>query len=91
MYSKEKQREICFKAVRTFGEYSQCVKAMEECGELVHALARKVLDQDPDLDNICEEIADVEILMEQMRVIFGDAFIDKWKHKKLEKLNGVIW
>ena len=91
MISKEKQREICKKAVRTFGENAQCIKAMEECGEMVHALARKVLDQDPDLDNICEEIADVEILMEQMRVVFGDAFIDKWKQNKLEKLNKVVW
>lgn len=91
MFSKKDQREICFKAVRTFGENAQCIKAMEECGEMVHALARKVLDQEPNLDNICEEIADVEILMEQMRVIFGDAFIDKWKNKKLEKLKGVVW
>lgn len=91
MFSKEKQREICFKAVRTFGENAQCIKAMEECGEMVHALARKVLDQDPNFDNICEEVADVEILMEQMRVVFGDAFIDKWKQNKLEKLNKVVW
>ena len=91
MMTREKQRAICFKAVRTFGEYSQCIKAMEECGELIHALSRKVLDQDPDLDNICEEIADLEILMDQMRVIFGDAFIDKWKQNKLEKLNKVVW
>ena len=91
MFSKEKQRAICFMAVRTFGEYSQCIKAMEECGELIHALSRKVLDQDADFDNICEEIADLEILMDQMRVIFGDAFIDKWKEKKLKRLEGVVW
>ena len=64
---------------------------MEECGELIHALSRKVLDQDADFDNICEEIADLEILMDQMRVIFGDAFIDKWKEKKLKRLEGVVW
>ena len=75
----------------TFGENAQCIKAMEECGEIIHALARKVQGQDPDFDNICEEIADVEILMEQMRVVFGDAFIDKWKQNKLEKLNKVVW
>ena len=91
MMAREKQREICKKAVRTFGEYSQCIKAMEECGELIHALSRKVLDQDPNLDNICEEVADLEILMDQMRVIFGDAFIDKWKEKKSKKLEGVVW
>ena len=91
MLTREKQRAICFYAVRTFGEYSQCIKAMEECGELIHALSRKVLDQDPDLDNICEEVADLEILMDQMRVIFGDAFIDKWKEKKLKKLEGAVW
>ena len=91
MFSKKDQREICFKAVRTFGENAQCIKAMEECGEIIHALARKVQGQYPDFDNICEEIADVEILMEQMRVICGDAFIDKWKQNKLEKLNKVVW
>ena len=89
--TREKQRAICFKAVRTFGEYSQCIKAMEECGELIHALSRKVLDQDADFNNICEEVADLEILMDQMRVIFGDAFIDKWKEKKLKRLEGVVW
>ena len=89
--TREKQRAICFKAVRTFGEYSQCIKAMEECGELIHALSRKVLDQDADFDNICEEVADLEILMDQMRVIFGDAFIDKWQEKKLKRLEGVVW
>ena len=91
MMTREKQRAICYKAVRTFGEYSQCIKAMEECGELIHALSRTVLDQDADFDNICEEIADLEILMDQMRVIFGDAFIDKWKEKKLKKLEGAVW
>ena len=91
MMTREKQRAICFKAVRTFGEYSESIKAMEECGELIHALSRKVLDQDPDIDNICEEVADLEILMDQMRVIFGDAFIDKWKEKKLKRLEGVVW
>ena len=91
MMTREKQREICYKAVWTFGENSQCIKAMEECGELIHALSRKVLGQDADFDNICEEVADLEILMEQMRVIFGDALIDKWKEKKLKRLEGVVW
>ncbi len=31
MFSKEERREICYKAVRTFGENAQCIKAMEEC------------------------------------------------------------
>lgn len=93
MFSKEMQREISIQAIRTFGENLQKIKAIEELGELSTALARDFTKEGQDgiLDNIAEECADVEIMLDQLREIYGDAFIDKWKHKKLEKLNGVVW
>ena len=93
MFSKEKQREICKKAVRTFGENLQKIKAIEELGELSTALAREFTKEDDtyNMDNVIEEIADCEILLEQLRVIYGDAFVDKQKQKKLEKLSKVVW
>lgn len=93
MISEDKQIEICKKAIRTFGEHNQMVKAIEECGELIQALSRVIIDQDPDLDNVAEEIADVEILICQLKQIdnISEKLIQDWKAKKLKKLNEVVW
>ncbi len=91
MISIEKQTEICNKAIRTFGGNNQMIKACEECGELIQALSKYVLNQNSDVDNVCEEIADVEIMCQQMREIFSSMQIDDWKAKKFKKLEGVVW
>lgn len=62
--------------------------AQEECAELIKAinkLWRFPLDDDTKL-NVIEEIADVEIMMEQMRLIFGGEDIDKVKAAKTQRL-----
>lgn len=70
-------------AVETYGSGAQQMKAIEELGELIRALARA---NDP--DNIAEEMADVEIMLAQLRIILGnDADIERWKVKKLQRLN----
>ena len=58
-------------------------KAVEELTELSIALQHS-LDGRGDNDNIREEMADVSIMLEQLRVIFGDC--DEWKTKKLARL-----
>ena len=59
------------------------MKAIEELGELIRAIARA---DDP--DNIAEEMADVEIMLGQLRIILGnDADVERWKVKKLQRLN----
>lgn len=83
--------EIYEQAVKHYGNLNQIVKAMEECGELIRALARW-LQGDPDVVNIAEEIADVEIMVEQIKIIFGKQFDVKHGEiflgfKKSEKLN----
>ena len=70
-------------AVEKYGSGAQQMKAIEELGELIRALARA---DDP--DNIAEEMADVEIMLAQLRIILGnDADIERWKVKKLQRLN----
>ena len=59
------------------------MKAIEELGELIRAIARA---DDP--DNIAEEMADVEIMLEQLKIILGnDADVERWTAKKLQRLN----
>lgn len=85
------KRELYLKAVNTFGANQQIIKAMEELGELSTALARYFTKSKSNTSNINEEIADVEIMLNQLRLIFSNAEIDKHKKEKLERLKGVVW
>lgn len=82
---------ILRKAINTFGENHQIIKSMEELGELETALARYFDGNKADNDNICEEIADVEIMLEQLKMIFDNKIINKYKKNKLNRLIGVVW
>ena len=58
-------------AVNTFGTPAQIIIAMEECSELIKELS-KVLRGKCNVDNISEEIADVQIMIEQLKIIFNN-------------------
>lgn len=64
---------------------------MEELGELSTALARYFDKNKIDCNNIYEEIADVEIMCSQLRLIFDNYVIDHYKEMKLNRLKGVVW
>ena len=88
----ERKLKICKKAINTFGERNQMIKAIEECGELITVLAQTFTKpNDVPVGAILTEIADVEIMIQQLRVIFGDNAVDQYKEEKLKKLEGVVW
>lgn len=60
------EQEILTTAIRTFGEVSQERQAIEECSELIEAICHKYRGRK---HNIAEEIADVEIMLEQLKII----------------------
>ena len=77
-------------AVQRFGEQAQILIAVEEMAEPTKALlkyiryggAREVLD------SIAEERADVEIMLEQLRIIYGNrSEVDTIKAEKLLRLS----
>ncbi len=74
-------------AISRWGEESQIVMAIEEMAELTQQLT-KVLRGQVSLTKLGEELADVEIMLEQLRVMKPDVarFADDWKHDKLERL-----
>ena len=91
LISKEKQQEICKKAINTFGERRQVIKVCEELGELQTALCKFTLDNK---HNVEEEIADVEIMLSQLRLmthLFDVSEIERIKEAKLKRLEGVVW
>ena len=77
--------EIYEQAVKHYGRLNQLIKAMEELGELIQALARWTTGH-ADFANVCEEIADVEIMLDQVKIILGDRYEELLTLKKAEKL-----
>ena len=76
--------EILTTAIRTFGEKEQECQAIEECAELIVAINHKHRGRD---SNIAEEIADVEIMLEQLKIINNCADeVERIKKSKIERL-----
>ena len=74
------------KAVQTWGISHQMNMASEECGELLSAL-NKFRRARVKKEAVIEEIADVMIMMEQLRIWFGPAEVDEAKRKKIVRLD----
>lgn len=86
-------KEIMQKAINTYGVENQIIKTVEELSELSQALckflSKPYTESDRTiLDNIYEEIADVEIMLEQCKMIFYESEdkINDYKKKKIKRL-----
>ena len=82
--------DIYTEAIKTFGALPQMVVAIEECSELQKEIV-KIIRKKGDLTNLAEEIADVEIMLEQLKLIFTvhDKVIEQ-KGRKIERLKWTI-
>lgn len=79
-------RDIYTAAVKKFGKEHQLVLCMEEMAELTKELSKN-MQGSKNITNISEEMADVEIMLEQLRVIFGNrSEVDTIKAEKLLRL-----
>ena len=65
----EERKAIYETALREWGIYAQINMAIEEMSELTKELC-KVLREKGNFDNVADEIADVTIMMEQLRIFF---------------------
>ena len=78
-------------ALDKWGLAAQAGQTIEECAELIVAL-QKHINREPSpktIENIVDEIADVEMMLAQMRLVFGvsdDAFRERIE-QKFAKLN----
>lgn len=82
--------DVCTLAVNTYGADAQEWVFVGEIGELLDALADYKRGR-CGVDHIAEEIADVEITLEQIKIIYDcrDA-VSEWQHKHLDKLRRKI-
>jgi len=76
-------------AVSKLGSINQLRQAQEEAGELIAAINQYSRGRiGPSV--LAEEIADMEIMIEQARVIVGDAAVDEHKKFKLQRLRAMV-
>lgn len=66
----EERAKIYARAAETFGRETQTIVAIEELSELIQALCKDNRGQVQRV-NLAEEIADVTIMLEQMRILYG--------------------
>lgn len=73
------------KAISVYGEKEQMRQTQEECAELIADIGR-FLRCRIDENKLASEIADVEIMIEQMRMIIGGEKVDAAKAYKVNRL-----
>lgn len=78
-------KELYKRALDTWGEGSQVMMLVEECGELLNAIT-KYYRKRVEIPDVITELADVSIMVEQMAVNFGYADFLKEKQRKLDRL-----
>ena len=79
--------ELYQQAFSLWGSKAQIEIAIEEMAELIQVLVRFGRSRaDASEDNVREEIADVEIMIEQLKLLFGASTINGIKISKLHRL-----
>ncbi len=79
------QCDLYYGAVEKWGKDHQLLVTVEEMAEAIAKISQFVNRGRDVEDELVEELADVVIMMEQMRVIYGDKLL-KAIYKKLDKL-----
>jgi len=74
-------------AIAKYGKEPQWRQLQEECAELIAAVNRFMRKREAALDNLIEEVADVEIMLKQARLLIGnDDLVDAAVEKKIKRL-----
>lgn len=84
-----KDEELYAKAITSYGKQGQTDVAMEEMGELIQALIKyRRKENQENLEHIREEIADVQIMIDQLKIIYDwhDESISKIMAEKKQRL-----
>ncbi|MBC8589348.1 hypothetical protein H8707_14105 [Tissierellaceae bacterium BX21] len=81
-----KEKEIYKRALDKWGTELQIVMVFEEVAELQKELSKCLRGKDNRLE-IAEEIADVEIMLAQMKILFGiHEAVERHKEYKIKRL-----
>lgn len=81
---------ICKRAVETYGKTHQIVICAEELAGLIKELSKNVQDHE-NLPQIAEKVANVEIMLEQIKIIFDlHKAVSAARLNKLRRLQSML-
>lgn len=82
-----KDLSIFQRVIEHYGKEKQTIIAIEEMTELTKALTKE-LRGSGNREHIAEEMADVYICLEQLKIMYdiSDEFVEKWKKWKTERI-----
>lgn len=83
--NKEERIKLYRQVIGNYGEAAQQIVAMEECSELIQAISKKLRGRET---NVEEEIADVEIMLDQLKLMCNESLVEEIKEIKLQRLKG---
>jgi len=86
----KRETKIYQDAVNKWGEPTQAFMAMGECGELTAALARFFVQGRGNDQEVIDEIADVQIMLNQLKLMFMREAVEQRKIEKLLRLEGIL-
>lgn len=75
-------------AIHTFGMQKQILMVFEEMAELQKELCKYLRNGESDeaVCRVAEELADVEIMLDQMKLLFGTGRVQREREKKVQRL-----
>lgn len=82
----------CLKAIAKWGRTSQIDMLQEECAELIVAINKYKRNHNGTIEAVLEEIADVEIMIDQIKVLLevNELRVDVFKEKKIDRLKDML-
>lgn len=81
--------KVLSKTIVKNGIKTQSVIAMEECAELIKEISKHIRGIG-DKEHLVEEMADVYIILKQLKMMYciTNEDVDKWLNKKVARLEG---
>lgn len=80
------REKIYLKAIELYGIKAQEEVAIEEMSELTKEIVKSWRGKENEVE-LAEEIADVEIMLEQLKIIHNcGELVDRWKNEKVYRL-----
>lgn len=81
--------DLLRRAIDHFGDTNQILQAIEEMAELTVELTHYIRGRNGTWQ-VAEEIADCSIMLKQLRILFGEAEVDRWEQEKMERLAKIM-
>lgn len=84
--TEQQRKQVYTSALIAYGDRYQMTVAIEEMGECTQAIC-KILRYGEDFNHLAEEVADVLICMEQLRMMFNiDERVNYYMENKVRRL-----